>query len=94
MTILWGHQRAVYQLATSHGTLVEITSHSIRYCKLFKGIFKTKSYQEPLASFIEVGQFECFDATIIVRDRGVEYGLEGRICNMTQHEKEEVLSSD
>ena len=87
MIILWGHRRIVPQLATSHGNLVENTSHSIKYCNLFKGIFKTKSYQEPLTSFIEVGQFECFDASIIVRDRGVEHGLEDRICIMAQHEK-------
>jgi hypothetical protein len=44
-----------------------------------KEIFKTKCYQEPLASFIEVGHFGCFGASIIVQDKVGEYGLEGNI---------------
>ena len=36
-------------------------------------------------SFIEVGHFECFDASIIMRDRGEEYGwwaIFELCCNM------------
>ena len=51
-----------------------------------KDIFKTKCYQEPLASFIEVGHFGCFGASIIMQDKVGEYGLEGNIWVMAQHE--------
>ena len=37
-------------------------------------------------SFIEVG---CFDANIIIWDRGGEYGLEGIVSLMVQHEESE-----
>jgi hypothetical protein len=33
-----------------------------------KRFVKTKYYQETLANFIEVGQFGCFDASIIMHD--------------------------
>ena len=57
MSILWGYQWVVYQLATSHETLAKNNNfHSLKHCDLWNGIFKTKCYQEPLASFIEVGQ--------------------------------------
>ena len=29
--------------------------------------------------FIEVGHFGCFDASVIMQDRGEEFGLEGSI---------------
>ena len=47
-----------------------------KYCNLLRGISQNKCYQKPLASFIEVGHFGhfgCFDASIIMQDRGGEY---------------------
>jgi hypothetical protein len=43
-------------------------------------------------SFIEGGHFGCFDVSIIRWDRGGEYGLEGNIWVMAQHEKPERSS--
>ena len=59
-----------------HISLAKNTCHSFKLCMR---IFKTKCYQEPLVSFIEVGHFRFFDASIIMRDGGGEYGLEGSI---------------
>jgi hypothetical protein len=52
-----------------------------------KGIYKTKCYQEPLVSFIEVGQFGCFDASINMQDRAREYELKGSIRFMMLQEE-------
>jgi hypothetical protein len=41
-----------------------------------KGILN-KCYQEPLVRIIEVGHFGCFNASIIMQDKGGEYELEG-----------------
>ena len=46
------------------------TCHSLEYYNLCEGVFKTKCYQEPLASFIEIGHSKCFDAGIIKPDKG------------------------
>jgi hypothetical protein len=40
-----------------------------------KGIYKTKCYQEPLVSFIEVGQFGCFETSIMMQDKVEECGF-------------------
>ena len=79
-------------MATSHETFAENTCHSLKYCTLRKEIFKTECYQEPLASFNEVAQFECFDESIRKHDRGGEYGLEGNVWVMKQHEEVESSS--
>ena len=67
---LWGHQQVVYQLITSHESLAKlfVVSSSIAICEW--GVPTTKSYQEPLVSFIEVEHFGCFEANIIMWDRG------------------------
>ena len=36
-------------------------------CNMWKGKFETKCYEEPLASFIEVGHFGCLDVSTIMR---------------------------
>jgi hypothetical protein len=59
-----------------------------------KGEFLNKSYQELLASFIEVGHFRCFNASIIVQDRFREYELKGSFWVMVQLEDQRVLSLD
>ena len=53
------------------------TCHSLKYHNLWKGIFKSKCYQEPLACFIEIAHFGCFDVSIIMWDWGGKYGLKG-----------------
>ena len=70
------------------------TCHFLKYCNLWKEVFKRKCYQEPLASFIEVGHFGCFDVNIIMRDRGREYGLEENTWVMAQHEESENSDID
>ena len=70
-------------LATSHETLANILA--IIVCE--RGFSKQKCYQEPLACFIEVGHFGCFDASIIMRDRIEEFELEGSTWIKVQHEK-------
>ena len=70
-----GHER-VGHISWNFG---KIYCHSLKYCNLWTGIFKAKCYQEPLASFIQVGHFGCFDASIIMRDRVGDYSLEGNI---------------
>lgn len=51
------------------------TCHSLKYCNLWKWIFKKNFYQESITSFIEVGYFGCFDGSIIC---GIE--LENMHC--------------
>lgn len=77
----------IYQLDTSHETLEKNTCHSLTYYNLWKGTFKTKWYQEPLASFIKAVHFKCFDANTIMLDKNGEYGLKGNIWVMAQHKE-------
>ena len=39
----------------------------------------TKNYLETLASFMRIGHFGCFDASIIMHDRVEKYELEDNI---------------
>ena len=48
----------IHQLAAPHEVLQYVEED-----------FHTKCYQEPLASFIEVGYFGCLDASIVMHDR-------------------------
>ena len=76
MAILLRQQRVVAQHATSHDTLANNTCHSLKYGNWWKGISKTNFHQAPFASFIEAGHFGCFNASVIMRDRAREHGLE------------------
>ena len=42
-------------------------------------MFKMKCYQEPLTSFIKAAHFGCFDASVIMQDKGGEYLLKGNV---------------
>ena len=56
---------------------------SIVICK--SGFWKQNA--EPLVRYIEFRQFGCFDASIIMRDRVEEYGSQGKMWVMAQHEE-------
>ena len=56
----------IHQLATPHKAL---QYESLQVFQSIKEDFHTKCYEEPLASFIEVGYFGCFDATTVMHDR-------------------------
>ena len=82
MAILLGHQRVVYQLAAAHETLAKkilVIPSSIAFCE--------RGFSNATNSFTKVGHFGCFYVSIIIHDRVGEYGLEGSIQGMTQHEK-------
>ncbi len=51
-----------------------------------KVIFKMKYYLESIASFTEVGSFTRFVVSVIMWHIVAEYGLEGCVGGVTQHE--------
>lgn len=79
MASLWGYQWVVYQLVTSHETLAKKFSSFPQALQFVQGVFKTKGYQQPLVSFIEIEHLGWLDVIIIMQDKGGEYGLEGHI---------------
>ena len=65
----------------------QIPCHPLKYFNLWKEDFKRKCYQEPIVGFIEVRPFGCFDANIIMRDKGREYEFEEDIWVLEQHKE-------
>jgi hypothetical protein len=53
---------------------------------IVKVIFKMKRYLESIASFTEVRSFTCFVVSVIMWHIVAEYGLEGCVGSVTQHE--------
>ena len=82
IAILLGHQRVVYQLVTCHETLTK-QKNNMSFSQVLQ--FVQGDFENKMLSRVTLDQ--CFDASLIMQDRVGEYGLEGNIWVMAQHEE-------
>ena len=75
-------------------TLKAIDSDACRGKLLKLGFSQQSAIKSHLRASLKLGHFGCFDASIIMRDKVGEYGLEGNISIALQHEESEILSLD